>query len=86
VSGARLTRLQTVSSGGQFPVSLTARAGLLYVLNAGGTGNVTGYRINRVGHLVPLPGASRNLGLGNEPVRSSSRRPPTSPSPQTART
>ena len=66
VSGTRLTRLQTVSSGGQFPVSLTARSGLLYVLNAGGTGNVTGYRINRAGHLVVLPGARRDLGLSNE--------------------
>ena len=66
VSGARLRQLQTVGSGGQFPVSLTARAGLLYVLNAGGTGNVTGYRINPTGHLVPVPGARRALGLSNE--------------------
>jgi 6-phosphogluconolactonase (cycloisomerase 2 family) len=67
VSGARLRRLQTVSSGGEFPVSVAARAGLLYVLNAGGTGNVTGYRINPAGHLVSLPGASRSLGLANLP-------------------
>jgi 6-phosphogluconolactonase (cycloisomerase 2 family) len=66
VSGARLTRLQTVSSGGEFPVSVAARAGLLYVLNAGGTGNVTGFRINSAGRLVSLPGARRSLGLANQ--------------------
>jgi 6-phosphogluconolactonase (cycloisomerase 2 family) len=66
VTGARLTRLQTLSSGGEFPVSVAARAGLVYVLNAGGTGNVTGYRINTAGRLVALSGASRNLGLANE--------------------
>jgi 6-phosphogluconolactonase (cycloisomerase 2 family) len=66
VDGAHLTRLQTVPSGGVFPVSLTASHGRLYVLNAGGTGNVTGYRINPSGHLAALPGSSRDLGLNNE--------------------
>ncbi len=66
VDGARLTRLQTVPSGGVFPVSLTAGHDRLFVLNAGGSGSVTGYRINASGRLAVLPGASRDLGLSND--------------------
>lgn len=66
VTGAHLTRLQTVRSGGVFPVSVSAGHGLLYVLNAGGSGNVTGFRITPAGVLTPLPGASRDLGLSND--------------------
>ena len=66
VTGARLTRLQTVDSGGVFPVSVSAGHNRLYVLNAGGTGNVTGYRISDAGRLTALPGGSRDLGLANE--------------------
>lgn len=44
VSGGHLSRLQTVPSGGIFPVSVSAGHNRLYVLNAGGSGNVTGYR------------------------------------------
>jgi 6-phosphogluconolactonase (cycloisomerase 2 family) len=67
VSGAHLSRLQTVPSGGVFPVSVTASHDRLYVLNAGGAGNVTGYQINAAGRLNALPGASRDLGLDNAP-------------------
>jgi len=67
VDGAHLLRLQTVPSGGVFPVSVSAGHGRLFVLNAGGTGNVTGYRINPAGRLSALPGGSRDLGLNNDP-------------------
>jgi len=67
VDGAHLSRLQTVPSGGVFPVSVSAAHGRLFVLNAGGAGNVTGYRINSAGRLAALPGASRDLGLNNDP-------------------
>ncbi len=66
VNGARLTLRQTVPSGGGFPVSVAARKGLAYILNAGGSGSVTGYRINKAGRLTPLPGSHRGLGLHNE--------------------
>lgn len=66
VTGAHLSRLQTVSSGGTFPVSVSAGHGRLYVLNAGGSGHVTGYRITTSGVLTSLPGASRDLGLSND--------------------
>jgi 6-phosphogluconolactonase (cycloisomerase 2 family) len=67
VAGSHLTRLQTVPSGGVFPVSVSAGHDRLFVLNAGGTGNVTGYRINPTGRLAALPGGSRDLGLNNDP-------------------
>ena len=62
VDGAHLSRQQTVPSGGVFPVSVSADHDRLFVLNAGGTGNVTGYRINPAGRLTALPGASRASG------------------------
>jgi 6-phosphogluconolactonase (cycloisomerase 2 family) len=66
VDGTHLTRLQTVASGGVFPVSVSAGHDRLYVLNAGGSGNVTGYRITPSGVLTPVRGASRDLGLAND--------------------
>jgi 6-phosphogluconolactonase (cycloisomerase 2 family) len=65
VTGAHLTRVQTVRSGGVFPVSVSAGHDRLFVLNAGGSGNVTGYRITASGVLESLPRASRDLGLSN---------------------
>lgn len=50
----------TVDSGGQQPISVTEYAGVVYVLNAGGAGNVTGYR-NVDGTLQPLAGSSQPL-------------------------
>ena len=68
VDGAHLTRRQTVPSGGVFPVSVAAGHGRLYVLNAGGSGCVRGYKINPSGRLAALPKASRfPLGLANDP-------------------
>ena len=54
-------------SGGSFPVSLTLRHNLLYVLNAGQNGdgaNISGFTLNRHGELTPLPGSTRSLGAG----------------------
>lgn len=50
----------TVDSGGQQPISVTEHGGVVYVLNAGGAGNVSGYR-NIAGTLQPLAGSSRPL-------------------------
>lgn len=56
--------LQVVDSGGAFPVSVAVQGSLVYVLNAGGAGSVSGFRI--VGdELVALPGSTRSLGLTN---------------------
>ena len=62
--GGDLRLVQVVSSGGDFPDSVTVHGDLVYVLDAGRSGTVTGYRIFG-DHLIPLPGSSRTLGLSN---------------------
>ena len=61
VHGQELELLDTDASGGDQPISLTVDDGLLYVLNAGGTGNITGHTISRHGALSPLVGSTRPL-------------------------
>ena len=56
-----LTRSATFSSGGIKPISVTAANGVLYVLNAGGTGNITGLRYYENGILASLPNSTRPL-------------------------
>jgi DNA-binding beta-propeller fold protein YncE len=62
VSGTSLTLRQVVSSGGAFPVSVTASAGYVYVLNAGDGGSIQGLVLDR-GRLYPIPRNHRDLGL-----------------------
>lgn len=50
-----------VSSGGSRPISLTVHGDLLYVLNAGGAGNITGFAVTSDGELRPLAGSTRPL-------------------------
>lgn len=50
----------TVPSGGERPISVTEHGGIVYVLNAGGTGNVTGFR-NDDGQLKPIANAVQPL-------------------------
>lgn len=50
----------TVDSGGQRPVSVTEHDGIVYVVNAEGAGNVTGFR-NVAGTLRPLAGSTQPL-------------------------
>ena len=61
VHGTSLRLVGHVSSGGTRPISLTVHDDLLYVLNAGGEGNVTGFTLGEEGALVPLPGSTRPL-------------------------
>jgi 6-phosphogluconolactonase (cycloisomerase 2 family) len=63
--GARLR--QVISSGGPFPSSFAVHGELVYVLDAGGDGYVSGYRIEG-GVLRPIIGSTRPLGLANTPV------------------
>ena len=63
VWGDRLGLAQVLSSGGDFPVSVTVHGDHAYVLNALGGGSLQGYRIGG-GRLTPLPGSRRGLGLG----------------------
>ena len=62
VQGDRLFRRQVTSSGGAFPVSITAHGNQVFVLNAREGGSIQGYR--RVGDvLVRIPAWHRALGL-----------------------
>jgi len=51
-----------VNSMGERPISLTIHEDLLYVLNAGGSGNIAGFRVKDDGTLMPIPGSIRPLG------------------------
>jgi DNA-binding beta-propeller fold protein YncE len=62
VDGDRLVRRQVLPSFGDFPVSVTARGRLLYVLNARRGGSIQGY-VRAGGFLVPIPQWHRQLGL-----------------------
>ena len=64
ISGDHLQLLQVLSSDGPFPVAFAVHGNLAYVLDAGGTGFVSGYRITG-GGLQPIAGTTRALGLAN---------------------
>lgn len=60
-----LTLVDKVSSGGVRPISLTVHENFLYVLNEGGTPNITGFTVSDTGELTPLPGSTRPLTAGS---------------------
>lgn len=51
----------TVASGGSRPVSVTIRGKYVYVLNAGGSGNISGFTVDGKGDLDPIAGSARPL-------------------------
>lgn len=51
-----------VPSGGEQPISLAVHGDLLYLLNAGGSGGIAGFRIDRDGTPSAIPGSARPLG------------------------
>lgn len=57
--GLKLTDVEP--SGGEFPVSITVHRDIVYVLNAGGTSNVTGFRLSNHGTLRPIAASTRLL-------------------------
>lgn len=66
---SELTLTSRTSSGGQRPVSVTLDRDLVYVLNAGGAvggaDNIAGFRLDRRGRLLPIPGAVQVLSGPN---------------------
>jgi 6-phosphogluconolactonase len=56
-----------VSSGGTMPVSIAVHHSLVYVANASGTPNFTGFTINSAGVLAPLAGSTVTLPSGSLP-------------------
>ena len=59
-NGSQLGFRRVAPSGGTVPVSVAVRGDLIYVLNAGGTGEVQGFYAST---LTPVPGSARSLGL-----------------------
>jgi len=56
--------VDVVDSGGEMPISLTLHGSFLYVLNAWGSGNITGFRVRDNGELLPLDGSTQPLSNG----------------------
>ncbi len=61
ISATGLTLKSTVSSGCMRPVSVTMKDKLVYVLNAGGTGNIAGFKLGSHNMLTPISGSVRPL-------------------------
>ena len=53
-----LTLASKVASGGATPISLSVYKNVLYVLNAGDPGNITGFSVGKHGELSSRPGAA----------------------------
>lgn len=75
VTPTGLKLVDLAASGGERPISLTVRNGLLYVLDSGGTLTgaglcnggapaITGFRIGADGHLTAIPNSTRLLSGG----------------------
>ena len=65
-----LKLVDVVDSGGVLPVSLTLHKDLLYVLNAGDTGNISGFEVGKGGKLNLIAGSTQpvsNGGVGAAP-------------------
>lgn len=56
-----LTLTDKVSSGGIGPISIAVHEDWVYVLNGGGTGNITGFTLTSRNTLKPIPGSTRSL-------------------------
>jgi 6-phosphogluconolactonase (cycloisomerase 2 family) len=62
-SGDRLRLNQVIWSGGGFPTGIAVHENLVYVMDAGGQGFVSGYAI-KGGRLQAIANSTRSLGLG----------------------
>lgn len=65
--GTDLRLLQVVDTAGRFPSSVAVAGNLVYVLDAGGSGAVTGFRVTG-GRLHAVAGSTRTLGLSNAAI------------------
>lgn len=61
LAGDDLILRSIVPSGGDRPVSVTVHEGLVYVLNAGGAGSISGFEWSGSGELSPIEGSTRGL-------------------------
>ncbi len=63
ITGNGLNLKSTVNSGGMIPVSIAVHNDLVYVLNAGGNGNISGFRLLNNGKLNPIHNSTRPLSI-----------------------
>jgi 6-phosphogluconolactonase (cycloisomerase 2 family) len=61
VSDNGLQLKSTVNSGGMRPVSITQHGNIVYVLNAGGAGNISGFKLSNNNKLNPIANSERAL-------------------------
>lgn len=61
VKGDKLSLSSRVASGGIRPISLTVNDDVVYVLNAGGDGNISGFKVDARGALRSIAGSTRPL-------------------------
>jgi 6-phosphogluconolactonase (cycloisomerase 2 family) len=61
VTGKGVELLDVEASGGTMPISLTVHGNILYVLTAGGSGNISGFTVDTTGQLTPIAGSSQPL-------------------------
>jgi 6-phosphogluconolactonase (cycloisomerase 2 family) len=61
VDDDKMTWVDKASSHGIMPISVTAHGDLLYVLNAGGSGNISGVHISPNGHLAYMENSTKAL-------------------------
>jgi 6-phosphogluconolactonase len=61
ISSSGLDLIDVVDSGGVRPISLTVHENLLYVLNEGGSPNITGFTVADDGTLTSLAGSTQPL-------------------------
>ncbi|OLB17331.1 MAG: hypothetical protein AUH12_04720 [Gemmatimonadetes bacterium 13_2_20CM_69_8] len=60
------SRLFAVNAGSNaLPISLTVHGNELYVLNAGGSGNISGFTVDNSGGLTPIAGSTQPLSGSN---------------------
>src|SRR5215472_1667056 len=75
VHGANLSLTDRVPCGGSEPVAVAQHGNLVYVVNAGGTSNVTGFRLDQNGKLRAIPDSIAFLSTGNSGAASLSFSP-----------
>jgi len=65
IGPAGLALASRTASGGTLPISVTVYGKVLYVLNAGGDGNISGFALGSSGALTPIAGATLALSGSN---------------------
>lgn len=61
VTGNELVLKSTISSGGMRPISIAQHDDIVFVLNAGGMGNISGFKLGNNNMLTPIANSTRPL-------------------------